>query len=105
MTKVLRVNASDRDRGRAGRIVYRLGDEPKSGDFGIFASSGEIYVRRALDRERQAAYSFIVIAEDDGLVSAEIVERPYALRRLVRSFAAFKTSKRDCSHSRPRHKR
>ncbi|XP_075440227.1 protocadherin-16, partial [Ascaphus truei] len=59
-----RVSASDRDAGQNGRITYRL--PAQETDFHIHPHTGELSVRRSLDREIQATYQLLVIAQDGG---------------------------------------
>lgn len=67
MTDVLKVEARDKDFGANSIIRYRIADEQVQ-DFGINSQTGEIFVRRSLDRERQADYRFLVLATDRGSV-------------------------------------
>lgn len=59
-----RVSATDRDAGQNGRITYRL--PAQETDFSIHPHTGELSVRRSLDREHQANYQLLVIAQDGG---------------------------------------
>jgi hypothetical protein len=67
MTEVLKVSAKDRDSDLNARIRYQLAME--NNDFGINSGTGEIFVQRGLDRERQSEYRFVVVATDQGTVS------------------------------------
>ncbi|KAI6170983.1 Protocadherin-16 [Aphelenchoides bicaudatus] len=66
MSGVIRVSARDQDSGANSRLRYHIGDSNVLQDFGINALSGEIFVRRPLDRERQADYRFLIVATDQG---------------------------------------
>ncbi|XP_073418999.1 protocadherin-16 [Dendrobates tinctorius] len=59
-----RVSASDRDAGQNGRVTYRM--PAQESDFTIHPHTGELSVRRSLDRELQATYQLLVIAQDGG---------------------------------------
>ncbi|XP_075054561.1 protocadherin-16 [Mixophyes fleayi] len=59
-----KVSATDRDAGQNGRVTYRL--PGKESDFSIHPHTGELSVRRSLDREHQATYQLLVIAQDGG---------------------------------------
>ncbi|XP_068122568.1 protocadherin-16 [Hyperolius riggenbachi] len=59
-----RVSASDRDAGQNGRVTYRLPSQET--DFSIHPHTGELSVRQSLDREHQATYQLLVIAQDGG---------------------------------------
>ncbi|XP_056408915.1 protocadherin-16 [Hyla sarda] len=59
-----RVSATDRDAGQNGRVTYRL--PAQETDFTIHPHTGELSVRRSLDRENQATYQLLVIAQDGG---------------------------------------
>jgi hypothetical protein len=69
MSDILKVSATDLDYGSNSRLRYHVADSNALQDFGINPLSGEIFVRRPLDRERQAEYRFLVIATDQGSVS------------------------------------
>lgn len=69
MSEVLKVWARDQDSGANARIRYQAVSENILNDFGVNPSTGEIFVRRSLDRERQAEYRFLVVATDQGTVS------------------------------------
>uniref|UniRef100_A0A0N5AIL5 Cadherin domain-containing protein n=1 Tax=Syphacia muris TaxID=451379 RepID=A0A0N5AIL5_9BILA len=64
MTEVLTVKATDIDLGENGRIRYVLADD--NSDFGIHASSGKIFLKNPLDREKQSFYNYTVMAIDFG---------------------------------------
>ncbi|XP_040282633.1 protocadherin-16 [Bufo bufo] len=59
-----RVSATDRDAGQNGRVTYRL--PAQETDFTIHPHTGELSVRRSLDREHQATYQLLVTAQDGG---------------------------------------
>ncbi|XP_018105995.1 protocadherin-16 [Xenopus laevis] len=59
-----RIGATDRDAGPNGRVSYRL--PPLETDFHINPHTGEMSTRRILDRENQATYQLLVIAQDGG---------------------------------------
>lgn len=69
MSEVLKVSAHDPDSGANSRVRYHVADSNALQDFGINPLNGEIFVRRPLDRERQAEYRFLVLATDQGVVS------------------------------------
>lgn len=68
MSEVLRVAARDRDSGANARIRYQIASENQLNDFGVNPTTGEVFVRKPLDRERQAEYRFLVVATDQGAV-------------------------------------
>ncbi|KAM4697236.1 protocadherin-16 [Discoglossus pictus] len=59
-----RVSASDRDAGQNGRVTYRLPGQ--EADFSVHPQTGELSARRSLDRELQATFQLLVIAQDGG---------------------------------------
>ncbi|CAH2226238.1 protocadherin-16 [Pelobates cultripes] len=59
-----KVSATDRDAGQNGRITYRLSAQET--DFQIHPHTGELTARKSLDRELQATYQLLVIAQDGG---------------------------------------
>ncbi|XP_053312733.1 protocadherin-16 [Spea bombifrons] len=59
-----KISASDRDAGQNGRVTYRLPTHET--DFQIHHHTGELSARRILDRELQATYQLLVIAQDGG---------------------------------------
>lgn len=64
-TKIANISATDRDSGSFGRITYALkgfGSE----NFRTDKISGGLYVRRALDYERQKSFSLTIVAIDGG---------------------------------------
>jgi protocadherin-16/23 len=69
MSEVLKVSAHDLDSGANSRLRYHISDANVLQDFGINPLGGEIFIRRSLDRERQAEYRFLVVATDQGAVS------------------------------------
>ncbi|XP_059142580.1 protocadherin-11 X-linked-like isoform X2 [Physella acuta] len=66
MHSVVTVSAHDADSGNNGRITYSLQDK-FNGLFNVDPYSGEITVRRMLDREAMARYEFHVFARDNGI--------------------------------------
>ncbi|XP_013393116.1 protein dachsous [Lingula anatina] len=65
--KFLQVNATDLDSGNNARITYRLQGTAAGQAFGIFSNDGWVYLREALDRERQQEYRMNVLAIDNGI--------------------------------------
>nr|XP_034970866.1 protocadherin-16 [Zootoca vivipara]XP_034970867.1 protocadherin-16 [Zootoca vivipara] len=63
-SSVGRVTASDRDAGQNSRLAYRL--VPPEGNFLIHTQTGELSLRRSLDREQQASYQLQVVVQDGG---------------------------------------
>ncbi|CAD5221763.1 unnamed protein product [Bursaphelenchus xylophilus] len=70
MTTVLKVEASDKDSGSNGKIKYRIVNKMPSA-FEINALTGEIFLKKAIDREQHADYSFVVLVADMGTPSLE----------------------------------
>ncbi|XP_077866259.1 LOW QUALITY PROTEIN: protocadherin Fat 4-like [Saccoglossus kowalevskii] len=60
------VYAEDTDVGSAGRVTYTIIDGNDSGTFRINGTTGELFIEKSLDRERQEIYYLNVSAEDDG---------------------------------------
>ena len=68
-TAILRVRATDADAGENGRVTYRLARgtlHAAAAMFGVDATSGDVYVRAALDYARGAAHTLTVVATDGG---------------------------------------
>ncbi|XP_069063799.1 protocadherin-20-like [Pleurodeles waltl] len=63
---VIKVSAADADGGQSGGISYHLGEKAPS-VFALDSSSGILTARADLDRERDARYTFLVIAVDQGV--------------------------------------
>ena len=63
---VMTVGAIDKDMGTNGMIHYALPSDHKS-IFRINSTTGELYTRSPLDREKQAMYKFNVSAIDGGV--------------------------------------
>uniref|UniRef100_A0ABM5FVG6 Protocadherin-16 n=1 Tax=Pogona vitticeps TaxID=103695 RepID=A0ABM5FVG6_9SAUR len=63
-SSVGRVAASDRDAGQNSRLTYRL-VPPESG-FLIHTQTGELSIRKSLDREQHASYQLHVLVQDGG---------------------------------------
>ncbi|XP_053163649.1 protocadherin-16 [Hemicordylus capensis] len=63
-SSVGRLTASDRDAGPNSRLSYRL--LPPEGDFLIHTQTGELSIRKSLDREQQASYQLQVVVQDGG---------------------------------------
>lgn len=66
---IIRVHATDKDRGPNGRVTYML--SPDTVDrfgslFGINNQSGDIFLKGSLDYEKDKIYHLIVIASDQG---------------------------------------
>ena len=64
-TTVLRVSATDLDFGPNGVVMYSLGNDTQ-GLFEINSVTGEVVTSGAFDRERTSAFSFTVVASDNG---------------------------------------
>jgi len=73
MSRLATIQANDADSGENGYVQYRL--ESKFGDeeaeltelFAIEPTSGELFLRGQLDRERRGEYALIVVASDNGV--------------------------------------
>lgn len=63
-TKVLQLSATDADSGVNAQIVFSFASSQN--EFGVYADSGWIYVRKALDRERRKEYQLKAVATDTG---------------------------------------
>lgn len=63
---VIKVSAADADGGQSGGISYHLGESAPS-VFALDSSSGILTARADLDRERDARYTFLVVAGDRGV--------------------------------------
>ena len=64
---ILKVHATDRDVGVNGRVVYTFTDRTREHHgnlFGINARTGQIYLKRALDYEKESVYHLVVSAND-----------------------------------------
>ncbi|XP_042316175.1 protocadherin-16 [Sceloporus undulatus] len=64
-SSVGRVAASDRDAGQNSRLTYRLMPLLES-NFLIHTETGELSIRKSLDREQQASYQLQVLVQDGG---------------------------------------
>ena len=62
---ILNVSATDEDSGDNARISYSFQPGVDTTLFGL-RSNGWVYVKRALDREQQEVYRFVVVATDRG---------------------------------------
>ena len=66
---IVRVEASDADEGQNGQLVYGLAgfSQAEYGDvFRVDPLTGEVFLRRTLDREVQSLYSLTLTASDRG---------------------------------------
>ncbi|KAI8798258.1 protein dachsous, partial [Biomphalaria glabrata] len=63
---MLTVTATDPDAGLNGLVMYSLSNET-DGFFEINSTSGEIYTSGTFDREKNASFSFIIMASDSGV--------------------------------------
>ncbi|XP_030055623.1 protocadherin-16 [Microcaecilia unicolor] len=63
-TGVGRVTATDRDSGQNSRLTYRLLQQDPN--FLINSQTGELSMRRSLDRERQSSFQLLVVVQDGG---------------------------------------
>ncbi|XP_007441203.1 protocadherin-16 [Python bivittatus] len=59
-----RVTATDWDAGPNSRLTYRL--VPPEGHFLIHTQTGELSIRKSLDREQQSSYQLQVLVQDGG---------------------------------------
>lgn len=66
------LTATDADLGANGRILYSVTDGNAENRFGIFPD-GQLYVKNALDREKQDYYALEVTASDQGSPSRSSV--------------------------------
>ncbi|KAH0625313.1 hypothetical protein JD844_033822 [Phrynosoma platyrhinos] len=64
-SSVGRVAASDRDAGQNSRLTFRL-MPLLEGNFLIHMQTGELSIRKSLDREQQASYQLQVLVQDGG---------------------------------------
>lgn len=68
-TTIIRVRAIDPDEGANGEVSYGFSDRTLRADgiqFGINQLTGDIYLRRHLDYERESLYNLAVTAQDQG---------------------------------------
>lgn len=71
-TPVIKVTATDTDRGRNGEIEYEIQEPQKrdqtrrSSDFKINNATGELTTNKVFDREEKSSYIVLVIALDGG---------------------------------------
>ena len=65
-----KLEAADPDYGENGRVEYALADAEGSALFQVGHSSGELHLKRALDRELTPVHEFRVVASDAGIVYA-----------------------------------
>ncbi|XP_058058428.1 cadherin-87A [Anopheles bellator] len=67
---VMTVKATDNDPGANGKVLYYLQvnsqNVQETDEFSINEMSGELRIRRQLDRKRQARYELILVARDQG---------------------------------------
>ncbi|XP_050101039.1 cadherin-87A isoform X1 [Anopheles aquasalis] len=67
---VMTVKATDNDSGANGKVLYYLQvnsqNVQQTDEFSINEMSGELRIRRQLDRKRQARYELILVARDQG---------------------------------------
>ncbi len=68
-TAIGTVTALDRDSGNNARITYIIQNGNHMDLFGIFADSGRVYTKAALDREARSQYTLQVVAVDSGIPS------------------------------------
>ncbi|CAG5993583.1 unnamed protein product [Menidia menidia] len=67
--KVLDVVAADADSGTNAELVYSITDPLAAGLFEIDGNTGEVRVKKQLDREEMERYQFCVAAADKGVPS------------------------------------
>ena len=65
-TMILRVNASDRDSGLNGRVVFSIGSGNDISSFKIGSTTGEIVTIKSLDHESVKEHNLSVEARDEG---------------------------------------
>uniref|UniRef100_A0A182Y7D4 Cadherin domain-containing protein n=1 Tax=Anopheles stephensi TaxID=30069 RepID=A0A182Y7D4_ANOST len=67
---VMTVKATDNDSGSNGKVLYYLQvnsvNVQETDEFSINEMSGELRIRRQLDRKRQSRYELILVARDQG---------------------------------------
>uniref|UniRef100_A0A182NLH4 Cadherin domain-containing protein n=1 Tax=Anopheles dirus TaxID=7168 RepID=A0A182NLH4_9DIPT len=67
---VMTVKATDNDSGTNGKVLYYLQvnsvNVQETDEFSINEMSGELRIRRQLDRKRQSRYELILVARDQG---------------------------------------
>ncbi len=68
LTPVLTVHATDADSGANGEVEYSIVKNVNNASlfFGVNSDTGEVFVKRKLDRERQQSHTFTVSATDKG---------------------------------------
>ncbi|CAF3820347.1 unnamed protein product [Adineta steineri] len=64
-TMILKIHANDRDEGENAVVTYSIDD--LSSTFNINHQTGEIYLRKCLDYEKQRSYSLAIKAHDNGM--------------------------------------
>ncbi|VDD96924.1 unnamed protein product, partial [Enterobius vermicularis] len=64
MAEIFTIKAIDADAGENARVRYKISGE--NDDFGIHSSSGRIFVKNPLDRERKGVYNYTISAMDHG---------------------------------------
>ncbi|EDO34816.1 predicted protein [Nematostella vectensis] len=65
-TNVIMVNATERDSGKDSKITYNISAGDPLDHFAINHLTGQISVRKALDRETTSLYTLLVSARDGG---------------------------------------
>ncbi|KAJ0175823.1 hypothetical protein K1T71_008982 [Dendrolimus kikuchii] len=68
-TKILEIQAIDKDTGNNARITYKVTSEGNSSDefIKVQPTTGWVYVAKSLDRETVAKHKMIITATDNGL--------------------------------------
>ncbi|CAG9579028.1 unnamed protein product [Danaus chrysippus] len=68
-TKILEIQAIDKDTGNNARITYRVVSENNTNEehFRVQPSTGWVYLAKALDRETIAKHKMTIIATDNGI--------------------------------------
>lgn len=64
-TSILKVEATDRDKGRNQKIQYQLLGNA-SAYFHVEPSDGIVFIKQSLDHEVQSQHHFVIIAKDSG---------------------------------------
>lgn len=73
MAEIFTIKAIDADAGENARVRYKISGE--NDDFGIHSSSGRIFVKNPLDRERKGVYNYTISAMDHGEVNTVVIEK------------------------------
>ncbi|XP_053612955.1 protein dachsous isoform X2 [Plodia interpunctella] len=69
-TKILEIQAIDKDTGNNARITYRIASDNNSNNeeyFNVQATTGWVYLAKPLDRETTSKHRISIIASDNGI--------------------------------------